>query len=661
MAVSAILVILFVTIEYVSSCDPLDACCLGSASCWGQATSALSGTAYCYGYKACSGIGSTASVEAGVLLCGGAEACNYLSGTGEYASAGTLAYCAGDSACNHAGVFTVGNILHCSGNDACSSMRLSLGDNGEMYCTGYEACSFAKVNPDSSTGRIKSLLCSGVEGCRFAQINSVNKLQAYGSRSLWGATISDTSLIQAYGKKSLLQATVDSDSVNTMNVKLFGFAAGSGANIICRDGATCNIVCKGNACAGLTFSCNPGSTCNISPSACKLDNSVTNVRGIRCPTVDNGVTAQSLDEDYNDDANNNEENGVISKESLTTNCNAANECEGQTISHGNNVFCSGYQGCLNADLSVDDGLLGCGGDAGCKGSKIYLTSPYLDPVTCGGNRGCYQSNITSVNQNIECYGQYGCAESVLIASNDDIECQGKGSCAESVIRGNTILANGEEAARAATIYGASSVDGLGYYSLTYSIIDSDGVTSLNVNVQGNLAGYGATLICRDGSDCTLNCKSTGCKNMDYVCLSGANCNIDPPKCKTGKRKLIDGNDCPRFLRRIPSNNERDYENDEVYQYQQRKVQQDMELFHLLDDNVDIDIIEEFLVSNMENRAEEIELFGDIDIITQQKNTDFMKILFGISSILFIIGSLIYLGYKMKTSDKVSEYQPLLLS
>ena len=93
-------------------------------------------------------------------------------------------------------------------------------------------------------------------------------------------------------------------------------------------------------------------------------------------------------------------------------------------------------------------------------------------------------------------------------------------------------------------------------SLAYATIDSKD-RDIQVRSFGHLADLVQHLYV-DGR-CSLFCKGTGCKNMDYVCLPGAVCNIQPNGCG-GRivRAIVDGNSCPNMLTSIPT--EKDYEN-----------------------------------------------------------------------------------------------------
>ena len=82
-------------------------------------------------------------------------------------------------------------------------------------------------------------------------------------------------------------------------------------------------------------------------------------------------------------------------------------------------------------------------------------------------------------------------------------------------------------------------------------------------------------------------------------------------------------------------------NDEVYQYQEWEMQQDVELQELLDNYVDADIIEEFISTNSKQR-EEFELFS-MDIVQQNAKHDIM-ITFGVCIFVFAIATIRSLMY-----------------
>ena len=134
------------------------------------------------------------------------------------------------------------------------------------------------------------------------------------------------------------------------------------------------------------------------------------------------------------------------------------------------------------------------------------------------------------------------------------------SCAGSKLRmnvdvGDTFMvdASGYLAAQQAVIY-ADIVKGTGYHSLVNATIDSIGRDKITVQAYGRNAGYGASVICRDGSECNIDCEGTGCDDMDFICLSGAICNVDPVNCD-GIRNKVDGIDCPNIILTMDSMNE----------------------------------------------------------------------------------------------------------
>ena len=118
------------------------------------------------------------------------------------------------------------------------------------------------------------------------------------------------------------------------------------------------------------------------------------------------------------------------------------------------------------------------------------------------------------------------------------------------IKAKTVNAYGLKSASFATIQ-AYSIRGFGSYSLAKAIIDSDGISTVNVELYGHYAGKKATIICRVGSDCRVDCRSNGCKTMKYICLPGANCGIQPAECNVNSK--VDDVDCPIWTTSLASN------------------------------------------------------------------------------------------------------------
>ena len=611
----------------------------------------------------------------------------------------------------------------------------------ELYCDGDSSCTKAVIQQLDGNRRstIKYVTCSGSHACSYADIRSVDILRLYGEFSARSTAnygrIKDVSLIKAYGYRALLDATIDSGSLDEMTVKAIGNEAGYGAKILCRSGATCDVICRDNGCDTLKYICRPGATCNVSPSGCLTRE---RVGGIICPRMKNGAVDDEEENensaiDEHDEENMDEfkvdtdgMNEIIHSDN-TCDGNVANGCEGEHLNggpyqcrglesckdslmnddayfyclaekacinaeinnnEGKTTQCLGYQSCKDVIYQPDEegglwGWFNCGGKESCvnikpkpntigiKNSlclgssscqKMEMISGNYDVRQCYANKACYSSKI-STNTTIICSGKYSCAKSEIIMGEGksvripEITCAGRVSCANTVMDVyHNIYLEGQYSGRSSDL-SASGIYGSGYYALPFTTIDSKDKDT-NVSLTGHLAGYRATFICRSGSVCSLECASTACRNMDYVCLNGATCDISPSECANGGK--YDGIECPNMLTSIPSY-QKDYSNDKIYQYQEWEMEQDETLQDLLDNHADSDTIEEFLLSNLqkndlETEIDEMELFGVIENVGASKYEYDIKILFGICSVLFIIGSLIYLGYKMKSNK--SEYESL---
>ena len=148
---------------------------------------------------------------------------------------------------------------------------------------------------------------------------------------------------------------------------------------------------------------------------------------------------------------------------------------------------------------------------------------------------------------IQCNGFQSCSQSDLISDNDAVICRGTKSCIDSELRAQKILCsadsgclNSKLVADQIKIYGASSaanseiyaakVFGYGYYSLAFAQIDSLGNDKLDIKLFGHQTGYGLVIICREGANCKLTCKSSACYETTFLCVSGSKCGVTPNKC-----------------------------------------------------------------------------------------------------------------------------------
>ena len=88
----------------------------------------------------------------------------------------------------------------------------------------------------------------------------------------------------------------------------------------------------------------------------------------------------------------------------------------------------------------------------------------------------------------------------------------------------------------------------GYYGMMGATVDSVSLTNLKVKMEGDLAGQGGSIFCRSGTQCTLTCESSGCKDLDYLCFNGATCKVTPKECGQPRApKQVEGINCPNML------------------------------------------------------------------------------------------------------------------
>ena len=257
-----------------------------------------------------------------------------------------------------------------------------------------------------------------------------------------------------------------------------------------------------------------------------------------------------------------QENGYID-------CNGQTSCyNAHQLSSQGDILCQGYKSCKYAASLIAEGDIECSGWNSCdhqdkidteykfnsfaqiqcsgSGSCGYNTMSSDADTKCDGDKSCFQSKINS-GGDISCDADKSCARSQLFAS-DTVWCNSKGGCYESDITSNILNAYGMYAGHNAEI-SAQQINGFGHYSLSYAVIDSHNMGKMEVNLFGDMAGYGANIICRENDECNVYCQSSGCNGMNYICLNGAKCHISPSMCSSQHKndgQTVDGVDCPTW-------------------------------------------------------------------------------------------------------------------
>jgi len=219
-------------------------------------------------------------------------------------------------------------------------------------------------------------------------------------------------------------------------------------------------------------------------------------------------------------------------------CQGSKSCESAREISSDHIECGGADSCKSIDNLIETRNMYCEGSKSCSKSNIKSGVE----VTCNGHKSCFKSNIQCM-EDIQCNGVNSCSGSKLISHLGEITCNGKGGCHSTEIDTNTLTVYSHYGASYADI-NAEMIQGMGYYSLMYTMINSNDRDRIHIKSHAHLSGYGATVLCQSGSKCTLECKSTGCMNMDFVCLYGSKCEVSPNECGHRKKVSSDGIECP---------------------------------------------------------------------------------------------------------------------
>jgi len=584
-----------------------------------QSTSIQSGQISCNGPNSCQESTLTSDdAEYGFIECTGFESCYETASI----SSATDVYCSGSNSCQLSNSIDATNI-YCAGSTGCARAKLSA--SGNVYCYSQYGCSGTRINADADTfcsgqsscynsfitngksanceanegcfgARITNankVGCMGTQSCRRAVISTANSVRGYGYQSMYFTEISGSSSVRGWGYQSLTETIVDSQGLSRMTVEIYTDSYQS--QVICRSGSTCTVSCKGTGCGGITYVCLSGATCNVSPGGCVSDNSVADINGETCPTFTDTLSLEiftdEADEDYEFDEFDEFDDGAIIKADCVrcNDCNAKGECATLAATQGATTRCKGEASCFDAAFS--DTAVACEGSRSC--AKDIFGNDGKENTFCNGFQSCLNSE-GSIGETgfvgfeyFPCSGEFACAVASL-QPHGDTSCKGAYSCTRAVINVTeyaTVNIEGWQAANRAYIGGMLRVVNVyGYAALAAGVIDTEWliprqeeVPEITVNSFGHLSGFGGTVICRAGRECTVNCKSTGCQMLDFVCENGAICNVNPVECKNGN--VYRGVDCPKRSNTADAD-----------QYMDRKYEMQQDVYERFDAYLD-DIME----------------------------------------------------------------------
>ena len=253
-------------------------------------------------------------------------------------------------------------------------------------------------------------------------------------------------------------------------------------------------------------------------------------------------------------------------------CNAKWSCREaikvSTQSTNGLIACNGLGSCVDVVGTLSGFYVSCAGAGSCRGS-VVKSFMYAQ---CSGKEACLEAHIVSgifvfcSQSDCHCLDVYALSLSMYCClDNDAVYCMATRACAEATISGKEVLCSGDRSCEygeiqanvvksfgayssAYSVIDATTITAYGYYSMSYSDVDSVNRATLSVKLWGDYSGYGTTLVCRSGSECSLSCKGTGCMGAEMLCLYGSKCSVDPMECEPNDATdIVHGGDwCPKW-------------------------------------------------------------------------------------------------------------------
>eukprot|EP01084_Bolivina_argentea_P052335 96141_1 len=444
-------------------------------------------------------------------------------------------YCDGAFSCNDVSLLQVGGQLICSGTEACSDIE-TLYIHNDAYCFGGSSCSFSWL--DSQNTATHTVWCGGEQSCAKASFSKMSRILAHGAYSLYNSFI------------------FSDPNSNSLSVELFGYRAGFGATILCQTGHLCTINCYGSGCLSLHILCY--GTCVVHNNSTDTITPIMGTDNINITAVTNNYTVRNdllcSTKPTNTFDNYREryegENIIINVDpiccrgdescekiatinSLTNThypivCSGNDACRVDNILNNGDIYCSGYYACYGVK-NITAHSLYCGGDASCMSSTITAALE----VYCTGRSSCRGTTIWSNGDlNVHLLGT-NAGKNADIHCNEghvcNIHCGGYNSCISVQLRcaGDCLVQCDTDTAcpvmgtycldvmTCSTVYGPD-IYCIGHYSCFGASIWS--TTETNIHFIGDYSGLLATIYCREGHRCIIECVgSNSCMDARLQC------------------------------------------------------------------------------------------------------------------------------------------------
>ena len=322
------------------------------------------------------------------------------------------------------------------------NLHLKIAEN-DIYCNSEQACAQSTLNATNTVHCVSNKACKGTN----IVSNHVNSM---GSFANYRSGIS-AAMIKGFGAYSLSQANIDSQGLQKITVKLYGYYSGIRAIIICRAGSICSLDCKHNGCKRTTYLCLNGSQCNIQPTGCNSDTLM--YRGTDCPIW---KTSFSFDDDkillqkyieivtenqllnifnYEDETDTQQD---IKLDSILSpyNKNNVQSMRGynynDTDLENGEKLCDTYQKCQNINIKAN--FTFCYAYESCRDSMIIGDDKSDSIIQCHGADSCQTATLNGV-RGIECNAKWSCRDvneisTQSIYTHAKVECNGYGSCVD---------------------------------------------------------------------------------------------------------------------------------------------------------------------------------------------------------------------------------------
>ena len=191
------------------------------------------------------------------------------------------------------------NNFECYGDNSCRQVENIVSQNhNDLYCYGAYSCykvDNIKINSSTQSNGtgVNTISCDGLYACALAHIKSTTStpfnLSCYGELSCYNTKyLIDTNMpqypqniaIDCFGDRSCKESTIHSIDKTKINMYgylsgqnanfisdkstengsyyyyFYGHNSGSGANVTCSNGDTCEIICYSSGCNNIRYACN---------------------------------------------------------------------------------------------------------------------------------------------------------------------------------------------------------------------------------------------------------------------------------------------------------------------------------------------------------------------------------------------------------------------